>query len=321
MMSRSMLSMIAACLAVAIPCGLSAQQYEVDSYIVVDLHSKKILSSKNATKKRQVASLTKVAAVMVALDWSEATKTDLSQLAVVPPSALEIGGPNPLGLQVGDRITLRDAIYAAVIGSDNLCAETIAMHVGRDLLLRSGERGTPVGKFVKEMNNLAKIQGCEDTRFTNPHGMDHMRPVPYSTAADMARLSIYAMQDAGFRFYCSQKERKISFQRGGVNKSFMIRNTNKLLGQDKIDGVKTGLTRLAGACLIVSAERPSTVEKLEENKTRITPHRLVVVVLGASDRFGASRSLLARGWQKYDVWASEGRIIRKASELLAPPAG
>ncbi len=101
----------------------------------------------------------------------------------------------------------------------------------------------PVTAFVGEMNSLIANQGAIDTKFTNPHGMDHQGEAPYSTAADMARLAIYAMGKASFRFYASQTERKISYSRGGRARSFLMKNTNKLLGVDSIDGVKTGMTR------------------------------------------------------------------------------
>ncbi len=80
------------------------------------------------------------------------------------------------------------------------------------------------------------------------------KPVPYSTAADMARLTRYAMYKAGFRFYVSQKERQISLNRGGKTQSYMLRNTNELLGTNGVDGVKTGRTARAGDCLILSAQ-------------------------------------------------------------------
>ncbi len=298
----------------------SVAQFSVDSYLVVDFHTKKILSEHHAGKKRQVASLTKIATAMVTLDWATATEADMSQRAIVPPAAASIGGPNPMGLQPGDAISLRDALFAAISASDNLCALTLANHIGGDLLARSGKRGDPVKEFVKQMNALAVKQGATNTRFTNPHGMDHLKPVPHSTAKDMARLALYAMGKAGFTFYCSQKQRKISYHRGAQKKSFVVKNTNKVLGLDSIDGVKTGLTRLAGPCVVVSAEKPSTVTKLEDGRSRITHHRLVVVVLGAQSpdaRFDAARSLLRRGWEKYDAWLAAGRRIADRDELLS----
>ena len=118
-------------------------------------------------------------------------------------------------------------------------------------------------------------------------------------------------------FYASQKERKISYTRNGQPRSFLMKNTNKLLGVDSIDGVKTGMTRRAGPCLITSAARPNSIIEEADGRTRVVPHRLVVVVLGSADRFKASSSLLARGWQKYDQWAASGRRIESRSELLS----
>ena len=293
--------------------------HRVQAYLVVDFHSKKILSAHNADSKRQVASLTKIAMAMVALDWARATGSDLGQLAMVPPSAMAVGGPNPMGLRAGDRLTLRDALYCAIIGSDNLAAETIATHVGRDLVARSGRGGAPVAAFVKEMNSLAKVKGGTRTKFTNPHGMDHRDPVPYSTAADIGRLAIYAMSQPGFTFFCSQKKREVTVQTVAGPRAFVVKNTNKLLGVDDVDGVKTGMTSRAGPCLVISADKPSLLTELADGRKRVTLRRLVVVVLGADDRFGSSRSLLMRGWEKFGAWNAGGRKIVDAAELLSMP--
>ena len=72
----------------------------------------------------------------------------------------------------------------------------------------------------------------ERTRFVNPHGIDcKVKPLPYSTAEDMARLTRYAMSKPSFRFYVSQKERQISFNRAGQQLNYVLRNTNELLGK------------------------------------------------------------------------------------------
>lgn len=299
------------------PAGTGQPTANVDSYIVVDFYSKKILSGHQINTKRQVASLTKVVTAMVTLDWAERTGSSLSQMATVPPSAAQIGGANPMGMQPGDRISLREALYASIIGSDNVSALTLAAHVGRDLLTRSGRGNDSVSVFVRQMNSLANNHGAINTKFTNPHGMDNKSDVPHSTAADMARMAIYAMGKASFRFYASQKQRNISYTRGGQARTFVMKNTNKLLGVDSIDGVKTGMTRRAGGCLITSAPRPNSIVNQEDGRTRVVPHRIVVVVLGSGDRFKVSRSLLQRGWQKYDDWAAAGRRISNDNELLS----
>jgi len=290
------------------------------AHIVVDFHSKKILSGQNAGARRQVASLTKIATSMVVLDWAAATGTDLSTVATVPASAAAIGGPNQMGLRPGDGMTLRDALYCAVIGSDNWAAETVANHVGADLMRRSRfGRGSPVGEFVKQMNSLAKKHGAENTKFTNPHGMDHGSPVPYSCAADIARLSIYAMGKPSFTFFCSQKEREVKVLSAAGERKFVVKNTNKLLGTEGIDGLKTGMTTKAGGCLAISAGKESLFTELPDGRTKVTPRRLVVVVLGSPDRFGVSRSLVARGWDQFAAWDAAGRVVRDPKELLRMP--
>ena len=297
------------------------QQSTVEAFIVVDFHSQKILSSHNAQMRRQVASLTKVVAAMVVLDWAELTRADLSELAIVPPSGSLIGGPNKMNLRPGERISLRDALYCALAGSDNWAAETLADHVGRDLLVRgSVDNGrVPVEEFIKQMNALAERQGAEDSLFTNAHGMDHKEKLPYSCAADVARLAIYALGKSSFTFFCSQKERRVAVHGAAGVRHFKVKNTNKLLGQDGIDGIKTGLTRRAGPCLAISADRKAIVEELPDGRTRVTPRRLIVVVLGASDRFAAARSLLIGGWEKFDAWNSGGRLVLNPSEFLSGP--
>src|SRR5260370_11836501 len=93
------------------------------------------------------------------------------------------------------------------------------------------------------MNALVKQLKMERTRFVNPHGIDNnVRPMPFSTAEDMARLTRYAMNKASFRFHVSQKERQISFDRGGHRFNYVLRNTTDLLGKNTIHCVKLAPT-------------------------------------------------------------------------------
>src|SRR2546423_7936862 len=134
------------------------------------------------------------------------------------------------------------------------------------------------------------------------------RSMPYSTAADLARLTRYAINKPAFRFYVSQKERQISFERAKQKKAYMLRNTNELLGTNGVDGVKTGKTTRAGDCLILSAHREAEIQK-EGERTKVTPRNLIIVMLGSANRFSEGGQLLARGWQLYDQWAAGGRLI------------
>lgn len=303
----------------ALVAGASPHASAAAASITVDATTGHILARQDATKKRQVGSLTAIATAMVVLDWASKGGGDLAQVATVPPAAFVGSTENYLNLQPGDTLTLRDLLYAALVQSDNIAAYTLADHVGRSLgtsLGETAERATPVDIFVQQMNALAQHLRMERTRFLNPSGLDN-REKPYSTAADIARLTIYAMRSAGFRFYVSQKEREIAIGRGPERLRYLLRNTNQLLGTDATDGVKTGSTQRAGDCLVLSAARASEVAQ-QGTTTLVTPRRLIVVELASPDRFAEGRQLLARGWQLYDAWAAAGRPEDPKNSVSSP---
>ncbi|MFN2623419.1 MAG: D-alanyl-D-alanine carboxypeptidase family protein [Chthoniobacterales bacterium] len=308
MISRRFLATLSS-LALLLPLSRAVEART--AYVMIDAQSGFVLEQVDARDKRQIGSLTKVATAMVVLDWSEKRGGDLNKMAMIPPEAFVGTGENLIGFQPGDRITLRDLLYAALVQSDNVAAYTLANEVGAALqsVVPGDGKGGPVGTFVGQMNFLAKSLLMERTRFSNPHGIDtNVKPMPFSTAADLARLTRYAINKPAFRFYVSQKERQIAFERGTQKKAYMLRNTNELLGTAGVDGVKTGKTARAGDCLILSAHREPEIQKQGE-RTKVTPRNLIVVMLGSANRFTEGGQLLARGWQLYDQWAAGGRMI------------
>jgi serine-type D-Ala-D-Ala carboxypeptidase (penicillin-binding protein 5/6) len=289
-----------------------------EAYVIVDTQTGYVLEQQAPRKKLQVGSLTKIATATVVLDWVEQKGRNLDQTVAIPQEAFAGALENPIGFQPGDSITLRDLLYAALIQSDNIAAYTLAYHVGSQLESLSrgeGQKLTPADLFVSQMNALARQLKMERTRFVNPHGQDYnVKPLPFSTAEDMARLTRYAMNKASFRFYVSQKERQISFDRAGRRLNYVVRNTNELLGTMGIDGVKTGRTARAGDCLVLSSIRQPEVVTQGKMVT-VYPRRLIVVLLGSTNRFGEGSSLVQRGWQLYDQWAAGGRIANPKKTL------
>ena len=277
------------------------------AFAIADQTTGTILDSVNAQKKLQIGSLTKIASTMVVLDWASATGTDVSQLAVIPESARALATGSGVNFQVGDRCSLRDLLYASMMQSDNQAAQALSEHVGRAL---AAEQNVPASTaFVSQMNALARRLGMLNTRFLNAHGLDTLeRTLPYSTASDLVKLTTYAMANSAFRFYASQQERKITIHAAdGSQTQYLLRNTNELVGKNAVDGVKTGTTRRAGQCVIISAARPPE-SRQEGERFIITPRRLNVVVLGSQgDRFPVAAGLLDRGWQLHQDWAAAGR--------------
>lgn len=284
------------------------------SYIMVDAQTGHILAGSQQNEKRPVASLTKVAAALVVLDWAKLKSIDLSTLAEVPSLNPAQTGESAIGLQAGDRVSLRDLLYCSLLASDNVAASTLAATVGAQLPASNDLSAT--GVFVSHMNALARSLGMRRTLFLNPTGFDNVADgtAPYSTAADMARLTRYAYDDGGFPFYVKQPTRQVHVLRNGVDSSFEIKNTNELLGREEIDGVKTGRTRRAGDCLILSADR-APESRREGEKVFVTPRRTIVVLLASPDRFGDGLVLLRQSWNLYDRWAAQGRKTNKSQSL------
>ena len=285
-----------------------------NNFIIVDNQTGHILASKERDEKVQVASLTKVATAVVVLDWAQLNKADLGQQAVITAQALRVAGVNPVALQEGDSLSLRDLLYCSLMASDNVAATALAQHVGARLPNSQGI--DPISNFVSHMNALARTLAMKRTLFLNPSGLDSNaeETLPFSTASDIARLTRYAYSEADFPFYVSQKVRTVHVFRGGVDTPVELRNTNELLDQDGVDGVKTGRTSKAGDCVVLSSERKPEVQR-NGKQVFVTPRRVILVILGSRDRFAEGAALLNQGWGLYDRWAADGRKVKSNSSL------
>ena len=307
---------------VAVMMVLVSAVHAQECVMVVEAYSGKVLVAYNSSVKRPIASLTKIATAAVAVDWAMASGAEIGTLQLtVPETVTLVGGANPMNLEPGDKLSLRDALYSALLGSDNLAALTIADHVGREILARRGKSGDPLVEFVGEMNRLAKALGMNQTVFANPHGLERKGAKMYSTAADVARMSIYAMRRNAFSFTVRQPNRNVSITKADGKKiGFTIRNTNELIGEPGILGVKTGTTDAAGACLVACMERDPLVRKKPDGSKGATPRRLMVVVLNSPDRFGRARELIRQGWEVYDPWLDSGAPVQdRQREIISVP--
>ena len=116
-----------------------------------------------------------------------------------------------------------------------------------------------------------------------------------------------------------QKTRKISVTRAnGKQESFVIKNTNALLGKNNVVGMKTGLTNAAGQCLITVVAKQALVVEINGEK-RLRPRNMVVVLLGSNDRFNKTLQLLKEGWQKFDQWGRTNYQTGNPNSFLRLP--
>lgn len=195
----------------------------------MDAASGRVLYEKNASDRSLIASTTKIMTALVVCEHC-----NLSDRVKIPPEAVGIEGSS-MYLQEGEILTVQDLLYGLMLHSGNDAAVALAVYCG----------GTEPD-FVTMMNEKAERLGLENTRFANPNGLDH--DGNYSTALDLARLSVYALQNEAFLHTVSCKTVTVG--------SRTLRNHNKLLfTYDGAIGVKTGYTKAAGRILVSAAER------------------------------------------------------------------
>ncbi len=203
-----------------------------ESAVLVDVDGN-ILFGKNAKKRRGMASTTKIMTALVAIET-----LSLDDVIAFPEEARTEG--SSAYFEPGENVTVRDLLYALMLRSANDAASCIAIAAAGS-----------IGGFASMMNERARRIGLSDTHFTNPHGLDSDEH--YSTALDMATLTVEALKNPTFREIVSTKAYVARSLSGGEDRTFQ--NHNRLLGRNGIFGVKTGYTIACGRCLVTACER------------------------------------------------------------------
>lgn len=228
--------------------------------IVMDVDSGEVIFSLGSEDKVQMASTTKLMTALLLAENRE--KDDLlsfTELAMEQPST-SIYKDLWLPLEVGDKFTAEDVMKGLLLRSGNDMAYMIAEDIS----------GDPV-EFSKLMDKRAAEIGMTNTDFYTPTGLDMDEVLGdenhYSTAYDMALLTIEALKNPWVKEVLGTKETDIGFIGG---ERYDIINSNINLGVDGCIGGKTGYTSKAGRCLAAVYE--------VEGRT------LVGVVLGGEDK-------------------------------------
>jgi D-alanyl-D-alanine carboxypeptidase (penicillin-binding protein 5/6) len=145
-------------------------------------------------------------------------------------------GDSLVAVAAGEAISERHALEALLLPS----ADNMAW-----ILARWDAGGQ--GAFTAKMNAAARALGMTGTSYTDAAGLD---PSTVSTAADQVRLGMAAMGVSALAAI-------VDMPTAVVPVAGTIRNTNTLLGQDGIAGLKTGSTQAAGGCLLIAPGKRS----------------------------------------------------------------
>lgn len=259
--------MLVAVLLLPVSCGaISAQKA-----ILTDGQTGRVLYEKDAYSRSLIASTTKIMTALVVCE--QCNVLDRMQ---IPKEAVGIEGSS-MYLQEGEVLTIQELLYGLMLHSGNDAAVALAIYCG----------GTVEG-FVQLMNDKAHRLGLTGTHFENPNGLDS--PDHYSTAADLAKLTAYAMNNPIFAKTVSTKNVRVG-QRS-------LQNHNKLLWRVAgADGVKTGYTKAAGRILVSTAIRDG--------------RRLICVTINDGNDWADHAKLLEDGFSLYQVYTiiEEGECL------------
>jgi serine-type D-Ala-D-Ala carboxypeptidase (penicillin-binding protein 5/6) len=213
-----------------------APRIDAKAWVLVDARTGERIAGHAAGKRLPIASATKLMTAYVALKRLPLHK----RLAAAPydPGPAE----TVAGLRAGERLTVRDLLYALVLPSANDAAVTLARGV-------SGS----VGGFVRTMNRTAAALGLVHTRYRNPVGLD--QPGSGSSAGDLASLTLRLLERPAFRRIADSPRAVL---RSGDRRRRIVSRNLLLSRVPWISGVKTGHTLEAGYVLVGSARMRGT---------------------------------------------------------------
>lgn len=231
------------------------------SILLKELNTGRVLYEHEPGKRLSPASLTKIMSALVILEHGR-----LDDLVTVSPAAARAHKTH-LRLKAGQVFRLDDLLKAMLIVSANDACLAAIEHVGGD-----------ESQFVGLMNDKAAALGLQNTHFSNGCGFDG--PDHYSTAEDLAVLSVIALQQPIFRNLVKEERAMIMPVNG--TRAYILHTTNRLLGRiPGVEGIKTGFTSKAGRCLIA---------KVSQNGSD-----LLLVILNSSRRWNTATSLITYG--------------------------
>jgi D-alanyl-D-alanine carboxypeptidase (penicillin-binding protein 5/6) len=231
------------------------------SILLKELNSGRVLYEHEPGKRLSPASLTKIMSALVILEQGR-----LDDFVTISPTAARAHKTH-LRLKAGQVFRLDDLLKGMLIMSANDACLAAVEHVGGD-----------ESQFVDLMNEKASSLGLVDTHFSNACGFDDSDH--YSTAEDLANLSVIALEQPTFRDLVKE-ERAMIMPINGTH-AYVLHNTNRLLGRvPGVEGVKTGFTSRAGRCLIA---------KVSQNGSD-----LLLVILNSNRRWNTAMSLINYG--------------------------
>ncbi|MDP2638679.1 MAG: serine hydrolase [Candidatus Azambacteria bacterium] len=231
-------------------------ELEAQAAIAIKTDGSRIYYNKNIENQRAIASLTKLMTAIIVLE-----NYNLDDVISIPLRAVQREGSRG-DLRPSETLTVRSLLDIMLVDSSNDAAFAL-----------SKQRAD----FISLMNKKVKELGLENTRFSNPDGLDAQGN--YSSALDIAKIFSYLINSHSETLEILKTKNMVVYSSDGKIEH-RLENTNELLGKmDEVIAGKTGYTDKAGGSLIL-----------------LTEGNIITVILGSADRFGESKKLIS--WLK-----------------------
>jgi len=250
----------------------SELKVSAESFLVADLETGEIILERERDKIYPFASITKLMTALVALDV-----IDPFTYASVSATATATYGESG-GLKVGERIMVKDLIYPLLLESSNDAAEVIAERYGRE-------------RFVKAMNERAKVLELTHTTFEDPSGIS---PNNQSSASDLFRLLRHLYRYKNYIFEVTRTVDKFHEDHQWRNNNPFVYDSSFLGGKSgKTEAAKESFANLFAFSFERSSQGTTLASAEKENRN------IAVIVLRSNDRMADTRALL--NYLKYNV--------------------
>lgn len=245
-------------------------RFNAKAYLLIDHNSGHVLAEKNADKRIEPASLTKLMTAYVTLFEIERGGISLEDEVKISEKAWRMRGSR-MFIKVNSLVPVKELLKGLIVQSGNDASVALAEHIA-----------STESAFVELMNQHAERLKLNATHFNNSTGWPDENH--YTTARDLAKLSQAIINDFP-EHYSWYKIKKYT------HNNITQPNRNRLLWlDDRVDGIKTGHTDAAGYCLISSAKDNGM--------------RLISIVTGTNKddaRISASRKLLNYGFRFFET--------------------
>ena len=247
------------------PPALSAR-----AALVMRVEDGEVLLAGNADEPLPPASTVKILTALTVLRHARPETI----VTIQPEDVVDPVEESAMGLQAGDTLTIHDLLVGLLLPSGNDAARALARSVGEQL--DGSEGASPQERFIAAMNELAAELGMTQSRVLTPDGEDVEGQAV--SARDLALAARAFLDDPVLVRIASMREATVRVG-GPQARTLRLANTNALLGERGVFGIKTGTTGAAGQCLVAA--------------WRTVDGRVyLAVVLGSQDRYADVRTLI-----------------------------